>query len=580
MCLNSQLNQISTMATDSIASTVSSSCSFFDVDDVKPGGISIELFIDKIDETLLCCICKHVLRSPFSTECGCTFCQGCIQQHIQTLSKEDFHTCPSCEETFKLNKTAPAFSTKRKIKNLSMHCPHHRNGCPDTFLQGKMNSHLSECRYVIIKCIRDPCDKTLMRKDLMDHLNTECHYRMITCIHCEVEFTATDHDAHVNKCIAQLKQCPECGHKIHQDKMENHLTISCPEKIINCFFFNYGCNYSCCRKNMKTHKNDPLSISNHLQMVTHAVETFRLEKAEQQLAMQELTNNLNIVERTANEATVKMNSVQQSTSENEHFIRELQKVSAKGADGMTALEIKMKEVASQEVAEIRKNMLKPLQEKQNDMDDRLQRMECKDKARVGGWVEDDAGISNTRVGSVQHQIRMHSDELAKHNRHFELLESTNYDGVLIWKIRDFHRREQDAISGKTLSLYSQPFYTSRYGYKMCARIYLNGDGMGKNTHLSLFFVVMRGNYDALLPWPFRQKVTLMLMDQETGRLHLSDSFRPDPKSSSFQRPTAEMNIASGCPMFVNRTVLDDNTYKKDDVLFVKIIVDTNDLYGP
>ena len=29
---------------------------------------------------------------------------------------------------------------------------------------------------------------------------------------------------------------------------------------------------------------------------------------------------------------------------------------------------------------------------------------------------------------------------------------------------------------------------------------------GKGTHMSMFFVVMRGEYDALLPWPFVQKV--------------------------------------------------------------------------
>ena len=49
------------------------------------------------------------------------------------------------------------------------------------------------------------------------------------------------------------------------------------------------------------------------------------------------------------------------------------------------------------------------------------------------------------------------------------------------------------------------------GYKMCARLYLNGDGMGKGTHVSLFFVVMRGTYDALLKWPFRQKVSCSLL---------------------------------------------------------------------
>jgi len=30
--------------------------------------------------------------------------------------------------------------------------------------------------------------------------------------------------------------------------------------------------------------------------------------------------------------------------------------------------------------------------------------------------------------------------------------------------------------------------------------------LGKGSHMSLFFVVMKGEYDALLPWPFRQKV--------------------------------------------------------------------------
>lgn len=45
---------------------------------------------------------------------------------------------------------------------------------------------------------------------------------------------------------------------------------------------------------------------------------------------------------------------------------------------------------------------------------------------------------------------------------------------------------------------------------MCLRIYLNGDGTGRGTHLSLFFVVMRGHSDALLKWPFNQKVSLVV----------------------------------------------------------------------
>ena len=103
-------------------------------------------------------------------------------------------------------------------------------------------------------------------------------------------------------------------------------------------------------------------------------------------------------------------------------------------------------------------------------------------------------------------LSVHDIRLADMDLRFQVLETASYNGTLIWKIRDYKRRKQEAVAAKTLSLYSQPFYTGYFGYKMCARIYLNGDGMGKGTHLSLFFVVMRGEYDALLPWPFKQKV--------------------------------------------------------------------------
>ena len=81
------------------------------------------------------------------------------------------------------------------------------------------------------------------------------------------------------------------------------------------------------------------------------------------------------------------------------------------------------------------------------------------------------------------------------------------------KIDDFARRRKEAVVGVTMSLYSFPFYTSRHGYKMCAMVYLNGDGMGKGTHLSFYFVVMKGPLDALLPWPFNQKVSLTIINQ-------------------------------------------------------------------
>jgi hypothetical protein len=169
-------------------------------------------------------------------------------------------------------------------------------------------------------------------------------------------------------------------------------------------------------------------------------------------------------------------------------------------------------------------------------------------------------------------IAAHDIALAEHGLRLDMMDCKNVNGVLLWKITDVARRRREAMSGKVPSIYSQPFYTSLNGYKLCARLYFNGDGIGKETHLSLFIVIMRGEYDVLLSWPFQHKVTLTLVDQE-GQRHITDSFHPDIHSSSFQRPKSEFNIATGCPQFVSLTALDSGGYIKEDCLFIKVMID-------
>ncbi|KAL5491290.1 hypothetical protein EMCRGX_G016549 [Ephydatia muelleri] len=157
----------------------------------------------------------------------------------------------------------------------------------------------------------------------------------------------------------------------------------------------------------------------------------------------------------------------------------------------------------------------------------------------------------------------------------ELLERATYNGVLLWKIDDFARRRKDAVDGVTMSLYSIPFYTSRHGYKMCAKVYLNGDGIGKGTYLSFFLVLMRGPFDTLLPWPFKQKVLLTIINH-AGKKHFTDIFCPDPQSNSFQRPIqTKMNVASGLPMFIHQEQLLNGGFVKDDCIFLRVVVDTS-----
>lgn len=89
---------------------------------------------------------------------------------------------------------------------------------------------------------------------------------------------------------------------------------------------------------------------------------------------------------------------------------------------------------------------------------------------------------------------------------------------------------------------------------------------------------MRGSYDSILKFPFNFKVTFCLYDQSAAKDHIIDSFRPDPKSNSFQRPRSEMNIASGIPKFAPLSKFEKpDTYVKDDTMFIRVTVDFDNI---
>ena len=160
-----------------------------------------------------------------------------------------------------------------------------------------------------------------------------------------------------------------------------------------------------------------------------------------------------------------------------------------------------------------------------------------------------------------------------------LMENSNYDGTMVWKIPQFSQRREDARSGKYTSIFSLPFYSGRYGYKMCLRLYILGDGIGKGTHMSLFFVVMKGEFDNILQWPFTHKATFKLINQCGGR-DIVDIFQPDPMSTSFQKPKTDMNVASGCPRFVSSNELMQGGFIVDDTIFIKVKVDLTTVRHP
>ncbi|XP_049684373.1 TNF receptor-associated factor 3 isoform X2 [Accipiter gentilis] len=503
-----------------------------------------EKFVNAVEDKYKCEKCHLILCNPKQTECGHRFCETCMNALLSSSSPK----CTACQESIVKDKVFKDNCCRRELLGLQIYCRNENKGCKEQLSLGQLLMHLkTDCQFEELSCPRADCKEKILRKDLPDHVEKTCKYRETTCKYCK-------------------SQVPMIMLQKHEDTDCPCVMVSCPHKCsVKTLMRSEGTN-----QQIKAHEaSSAVQHVNLLKEWSNALENkvalLQNESLEKNKSIQTLHNQICSFE-------IEIERQKEMLRNNESKILHLQRVIDSQAEKLKELDKEIRPFRQNwEEADSMKSSVESLQ-------NRVTELESVDK--TAGQGARNTSLLETQLSRHDQMLSVHDIRLADMDLRFQVLETASYNGVLIWKIRDYKRRKQEAVMGKTLSLYSQPFYTGYFGYKMCARVYLNGDGMGKGTHLSLFFVIMRGEYDALLPWPFKQKVTLMLMDQGPSRRHLGDAFKPDPNSSSFKKPTGEMNIASGCPVFVAQTVLENGTYIKDDTIFIKVIVDTSDLPDP
>ena len=151
------------------------------------------------------------------------------------------------------------------------------------------------------------------------------------------------------------------------------------------------------------------------------------------------------------------------------------------------------------------------------------------------------------------------------------------EAAFIWKVDKFGQLNKTAKKGKHKTIYSQPFYTARYGYKMKLRLHPNGHEDGKGTHLSAYIVLMKGEFDAILPWPFAKNVSVSVIDQHdnpTERENITALCKAAAEDEKcFTRPTTEENNAFGDALMAPQEDLrDKRKYIVDDTVFLLVSV--------
>ncbi|XP_070532241.1 TNF receptor-associated factor 2-like [Ptychodera flava] len=482
------------------------------------------------DEKFLCTSCRLILKDPLQSFCGHRFCRSCVHGLSRLLGR---YECPTCSRDD---------STEGSVFDIDKLFP----------------------------------DRAIYRE--MKDLRTRCTNRG-----CEWQGIFRQYEAHLESCWQVEVDCTYCGNKVIREKMQEHTDLlngDCPNKMQPCKFYDIGCKTPIEKGQEAEHS--ALAVQDHMRLLLQGVNRLKqfretLEENGQEYRRLTVTiedhcgilHNLQIdINRLENDLK---NLPSLARSEVTGGIQSLTQMMEKL--GKTTNEMEKKNGALETKVSTYEGIIAVLNGEVERNADMVQKMKREEKK-----LQDTLSAVEKKTKAQDRIIALKDVTLAEQDLRIQSLEMASYDGILTWKISEFGRKRRDAISGRTLSLYSPYFFSSQFGYKMCARIYLNGDGMGKGNHVSLFFVVMKGENDAILRWPFQQKVTFMWIDQ-SNREHMIDAFRPDPNSSSFKRPTGDMNIASGCPLFMPLTMLDDgkHAYVKDDTAFLRITIDTSDI---
>uniref|UniRef100_A0A8C8H546 TNF receptor-associated factor n=1 Tax=Oncorhynchus tshawytscha TaxID=74940 RepID=A0A8C8H546_ONCTS len=483
----------------------------------KPG-FPKNILANNLEEKHMCNSCLKILRRPLQAQCGHRFCSFCFNKIVSSGP----HKCSACikedlfEDPTSILKEGGAFpdnAARREVEALAAVCPN--EGCTWTgnIKEYEVN-HEGKCDFMIILC---PSCKELMRtNELERHNERECPERTLNCKYCKEPFHFKNIKAHDEICPKYPMICEGCAKKkIPREKYVDHIKF-CSKFRAPCRFHVVGCDMSVSGLYfIITICMPPLSLLGEI-----GVDFLRLPVFVNVLALTLL--------RRCQELELKVGTF-------ENIVCVLNREMERSSTTIEAYN------------------------RQHRLD------------------QDKVEILNNKVRQLERTVGLRDLSIVEMEGNIREMSAATFDGIFVWKISDFTKKRQDAVAGRAPAMFSPAFFTSKYGYKMCLRIYLNGDGTGRASHLSLFFVVMRGHSDALLKWPFNQKVTLMLLDQN-NREHIIDAFRPDISSSSFQRPVSDMNIASGCPLFCPLPKLDTkNSYIRDDTIFIKAIVDLTGL---
>ena len=372
----------------------------------------------------------------------------------------------------------------------NVYCLMKDRGCEWTGVLQDLDAHLDvdtgDCQFVDVQC-PNKCSHPVQKREVPDHLDNFCPKRDYNCRYCgfagSYEVVCNEHHP---ECHSYPIPCPNSCTvvSIERGTLDMHLKM-CPYQEVECEVM--GCGERLTREELDTHMER--STQKHITLMAAATQRMSRENTElhqeSERKFQEkdehiagLKNQLHQRNQETAEATHRMNR------ENKELRQQSERIERKA------------EIQFQEKDEQIAQLEKQLHQKEQETTEATQRMSQEFQKKIQG---------------------MEKNHL---EREEELERRLNSVERFLFTLQNFSQHK--ALSS---SWTSPPFFTHPAGYKLCLRVWPNGESEcgAQNNVVTVRVCSMKGEYDETLQWPVKFSITVHLLNQHRELDHYTRS---------------------------------------------------------
>ena len=494
--------------------------------------------MDEPDSDYFCPVCRDLLTDPFQLECGHHLCRKC-RDHLLSSKKSE---CPTCREFNALSDARLDKYFLRKVNSVTVRCQYYDEGCEYVGEVRYLQNHIERCA---IACPFD-CGNFSRRAKMKEHKNLHCPNRPIKCENCDYYNTfAIVTKKHYPICPQSPVDCPNhCpveGLRRHQ--LEQHLN-ECSYQLLDCP--KIGCSVRLPRGEISKHAlqqhNLILEETNQAVAITPPlvnVSPYLYNK----VPIEFIIPNFHDMKETnavwtslpfcshemGYKIRLKMHLNGYGTARGSHisvfvFLMKGEYDSNLGwpFEGHLVLELlNWRADKGHTLSTIKFN-------KFYDPYDRCTSCVTKSKCAPSGlgifkFISHSSLLYNPEANTEYLQgdcLRLRVVDVAVYS--IPLLSKTPSwqdphtatQSVCDFTLTEFTKRRQFDNE-----YYSPPFYSHPHGYKLCLHVYANGHDKGQGTHVSISTILMRGEYDNNLQWPFECNIVVELLNWKQNDQH-------------------------------------------------------------